>query len=126
MDKKLKPFLTNKGCFSEDQISIGANDEPVTDAKILPELFNEHCINKVEKSSGTKLSSSGDSANPVLDETTVGKIIDTYRDRPSVIAINSSVTQKSKFNLLHATTQDINKIINSLSSGNTACLTVFQ
>ena len=28
-----KPFLTNKGCFSEDQISIKVNDELVTDAK---------------------------------------------------------------------------------------------
>ena len=60
--------------------------------KILTELFNEHCINKVEKSSGTKPSSSGDSTNPVPHETTVGKIIDTYRDHPSVIAIKSSRT----------------------------------
>ena len=58
----------------------------------------------------------GDSANPLLDETTVRKIIDTYRDQPSVITIESSVTQNSKFNLPHANTQDINKIINWLSS----------
>ena len=31
---------------------------------------------------------------------------------PSVAPIKSSVTQNSKFNLPHATTQDINKIIN--------------
>ena len=85
-----KAFLTNKGCFSEDQISIKVNDELVTDAKILTELFNKHCINKAEKSSGTKPSSSGDTANPVPHETTVGKIIDTYRDHPRVIAIKSS------------------------------------
>ena len=50
-------------------------------------IFNEHDINIVEKSSGTKPSSLGDSANPSLDETNVGKIIDNYRDHPSVIAI---------------------------------------
>ena len=33
--KKLKPFLTNKGCFSEGQISIEINDELVSDEKIL-------------------------------------------------------------------------------------------
>ena len=42
--KKVKPFLTNKGSFPEDQISIEINDELVTDAKIFTELFNEHCI----------------------------------------------------------------------------------
>ena len=32
---KLKPFLTNKGCFSEEKISIEVNDELVSDEKIL-------------------------------------------------------------------------------------------
>ena len=52
-----------------------------------------------------------------LDEATIGKIIDTCQYHSSVIAIKASYTQNSKFNLPHATTQDINKIINSLSSG---------
>ena len=50
--KKLKSFLTNKGCFSEDQISIEVNDELVSGEKILTEIFDEHYINIVEKSSG--------------------------------------------------------------------------
>ena len=104
--------------MSEDQISIKVNDELVSDKKILTEIFNEYFINIAEKFSGTKPSSLGDSANPLPDEATVGKIIDTYRDHPSVIAVKSSVAQHSKFNLPHATTQDINKIINSLSSDN--------
>ena len=47
----------------------------------------------------------------------VGKIIDTERDYPSVMAIKMSVTQNTKFKLPHATTQDMNKFINSLRSG---------
>ena len=114
--KKIKPFLTNKGCFSEDKISIEVNDELASDEKILTKIFNRHYISIVEKSSGTKPSSLGDFANVLLDEFTVGKIIDTYRNCPSVVVIKSSVTQNSKFNLPNATTQDINKVINSLSS----------
>ena len=57
--KKLKSFLTNKGCFSEVQISIEVNDELVSDEKIFPEIFNQHYINIVQKSSGTKPSSLG-------------------------------------------------------------------
>ena len=48
-------------------------------------------INKVEESSGSKPSSSGDFANPLLDETPVRKIVDTYRDHPSVIAVKSEL-----------------------------------
>ena len=71
----MKPFLTNKRCFSEDQISIEINDELVSVKTILTEIFHEHYINIVEKSSGTKPSSLGDFANSLLDETTLGKII---------------------------------------------------
>ena len=83
--------------------------------KFLQEFLTS-IINILEKSSGTKPCSLGDSTNPLLDETTVEKIIDTYRDHPSAVAIKSSVTQNSKFNLPHASTQEINKIINLLSS----------
>ena len=47
----------------------------------------------------------------------MGKIINTYRDYPKVIAIKSSVTHNSKFNLPHSTNKEIDKIINLLSSG---------
>ena len=33
--KKLKSFLTNKGCLPEDQINNEANDELVSDEKVL-------------------------------------------------------------------------------------------
>ena len=67
--------------------------------KILSDIFNKHYVKVVEKSSGTKPSSLGDSRNLLLDETMIGKVIDTYRDHPGVITIKSSVTQKSMFSL---------------------------
>ena len=70
----------------------------------------------VKTYSGTEPSLLWTSENSLLDKTTVGKIIDNYRDHPSVIAAKLSVTQNSRFNLPQATTQDINKIINSLTS----------
>ena len=39
--KKLKPFLTNKECFSEDQINIEINDELVRNEKILREILKK-------------------------------------------------------------------------------------
>ena len=84
-----------KDAFSEVQISIEVNDELVSDKKIFTKIFNEHYIDIVEKSSGTKPSSLGNSANPLLDRTMVGKVIDTYQDHPSVMAIKSSVTPRT-------------------------------
>ena len=102
--------------FFQGQISIEVNDQLVSHEQVPTEILNERYINIVEKSSGSKPSSLGDSANALLDETTEEKIIDAYQDRTSAVAIKSSVTQNSQFNLLQATTQDIDKIINSLSS----------
>ena len=98
------------------RVNVEVSDELVSDEKILTEVFNKHYIKIIEKSSDTKPFSLGDSTNPLFDKTTVGKIIDTYRNHPSVITIKSSVTQNIKFDLPHATTHEINKIINSLSS----------
>ena len=102
--------------FFQGQISIEVNDQLVSHEQVPTEILNERYINIVEKSSGSKPSSLGDSANALLDETTEEKIIDAYQDHTSAVAIKSSVTQNSQFNLLQATTQDIDKIINSLSS----------
>ena len=45
-----------------------------------------------------------------------GKVIDAYRNHLSVVAIKSSLTKNSKFNLRHAITLDIYKIINLFNS----------
>ena len=74
----------------------------------------------MEKSPDTKPFLLGHSANPLLDETTVEKIIDINQNNPSVTPIKWSVTQNSKFNLPDATTQDIDKIIDSLNPEKTA------
>ena len=114
----LKPFLTNKGSFSEDQLSIEISNQLVTDEKTLADTFNEHYINIVEKSSGQKPTSLGDSSNPLHDKETEEKIIETYSNHPSVIAIKSSIkhdTRDNVSNLPHPSTKDINNIIKSLN-----------
>ena len=58
-----KPFLTNKGCISDDFISIEKDGELISNEKELVEIFNENYINIVEKSSGKKPSSLGNCLN---------------------------------------------------------------
>ena len=50
--KTVKPFLTNKGCITNDCISIEKDEDIVRDEKVLLELFDENYINIVEISFG--------------------------------------------------------------------------
>ena len=62
--------LTIKG---GNLISMKAKDE-IREEKILVEMFNNHYINIVEKSSGSALKSIGNPSNPDHDKCAVQKI----------------------------------------------------
>ena len=48
----MKPFLTNKGGLSRNDILLVKDDKIITEDRELAETFNVHYINIVEKSSG--------------------------------------------------------------------------
>ena len=73
--KTVKPFLTNKGCMTNDCINIKKDGDIVRDDKVFVELFNENCINIVEISSENKPSSLGNCDDSAQDDATVDKII---------------------------------------------------
>ena len=112
----VKPFLTNKGCISDDFISIEKDGELISNEKELVEIFNENYINIVEKSSGKKPSSLGNCLNASEDEKTVIEIISAYSKHPSIQKIKSSFDFNSKFELPKPTASDINKTIKSLDT----------
>ena len=59
--RAVKPFLTNNGCIPNDFIDLKNEGNLICNEQELAELFNEHYINIVEKSSGKKLWSLGNS-----------------------------------------------------------------
>ena len=67
----VKPFLTNNGCISNNFISIENEGNPICNEQELVELFNEHYINIVEKSSDKKPLSLRNSSDASQDEMTV-------------------------------------------------------
>ena len=115
----VKPFLTNKGCISDDFISIEKDGQLISNEKELVEIFNENYINTVEKSSGRKPSSLGNCLNASEDEKTVIEIISAYSKYPSIQKIKSSFDFNSKFELPKPTASDINKIIKSFDTNKT-------
>ena len=112
----VKPFLTNKGCISNDFISIEKDGELISNEKELVELFNGNFINIVENTSGTKPSSLGNCSNKSCHKMTVKEIISVYSSHPSIKRIQQFFIADKNFDLPKANVSDINKIIKSLNT----------
>ena len=110
----VKPFISNKGTLSNDNIiiesadditlkvkngdlfSIKAKDE-IRDEHILVEMFNNHYINIAEKSSGIPPNSIGNPMDPKQDKNTVEKIIQHYKNHPSMKKIKNNFLNLKPF-----------------------------
>ena len=113
--KTVKPFLTNKGCMTNDCINIEKDRDIVRDKKMLVKLFNENYINIVEISSGNQPSSLGNCEDSAQDDATVGKFISKCSSHPSVQKIKREFSIDKEFELPYASAKDINQIIKSLN-----------
>ena len=88
--KIIKPFLTNKGFLSGNQITLIENDEVITEEKILAEKYKNHYTNIVERSFGvrpTKLNLVNNSLNE--NESVTDPITCHFRNHPNVTEIKS-------------------------------------
>ena len=112
----VKPFLTNKGFLTDDNISIKVNDDLVTDKTKLANLFNLHYINIVKNTSGVPPVIQGNPNNPNEDNTTVKNIIKQYENHSSIINIKNHIDPSSTiFDISTAKTEHINKIIKNIN-----------
>ena len=127
----VEPFISNKGTLSNgniiiesadditlkvkngDLVSIKAKDE-IRDEHILVEMFNNHYINIAEKSSGIAPNSIGNPMDPKQDKNTVEKIIQHYKNHPSVKKTKNNFLNSKPFDFPEPTVKDINTIIKSL------------
>ena len=126
----VKPFISTKGTLSNDNIIEAPNDTTLTikrdnivsikakdeirDEKILVEIFNNHYINIVEKSSGFAPKSIGNPSVPDHDKCTVQNI-QCYKNYPSIIKIKEIFKNLTQFDFPKPTVEDISLIIKSLN-----------
>ena len=68
-------------------------------------------INIVEKSSGKKLLSSGNSSDASQDVMTIKEVISVYSNHPSIRKIKNLCVPENKCDLLYASSSSINRII---------------
>ena len=85
--KLVKPFLTNKGGLSGNDILLVKDDKTITKDDELAETFNDHYINIVEKSSGKRPQSLADTNKQARDRDIVKLILEKYANHPSILAI---------------------------------------
>ena len=111
----VKLFLTNKGFLTNDNIVIKNNDEIITNKNEIVELFNSHYVNIVEKTSGFPPETEGNPEVQENDAATVKSIIDKYQNHSSILNIKNNIKTDKTFDIPHATTEQINKIIKNLN-----------
>ena len=83
------------------------------------ELSNEHCINIEEKSSGKKHLSLGNSSDAFQDKRKVKELISIDNNHRSIPKIKMLCVPENIFDLSHARTSEINKIIKPLNVNET-------
>ena len=83
----VKSFLSNKGGLSDSNITLVKGEKMITDDAELTEVFNDHYINIVQKSSGKKPTSVAENYGMKDDREAVTKILAKHKNHPSVLAI---------------------------------------
>ena len=83
----VKPFLSNKGGLSDSNITLVKGEKMITDDAELTEVFNDHYVDIVQKSSCKKPSSMAENYGIKDDREAVKKILAEHKNHPSVLAI---------------------------------------
>ena len=110
----VKPFLSNKGGLVGDDISLVHNNQIVTDDSELTEIFNNHYINIVEKTSGQKPCNISDTVKYDYDRLLVRLILEKYKDHPSVLAIREGSNTSNSFSFHEVQHHEVWALLRSL------------
>ncbi len=110
----VKPFLSNKGGLEGDDISLVHNNQIVTDDYQLTEIFNNHYINIVEKTSGQKPFNIADTVETDDDGQLVRLILDKYKNHPSVLAIKEGNDISDPFSFHEVQPHEVWALLKSL------------
>ena len=121
----VKPFLTNKGVFGTDFISIKKENQFIENEVELVELFNSHYINIVENMTGIHPTINPLYDYPENDVYSVRNIIKQFENHPSIIEIKKNVNITEKFELKEAKVSEIYNLLKSINTKKQLDLTIF-
>ena len=85
----IKPFLTNKSSHTQNNIILVENRNAITKESELVNIFNDHYVNIVEKSSGNKPIALSNSV--IVQDSTIDKILQYHNTHPSIANIRVNI-----------------------------------
>ena len=110
----IRPFLTNKGMITSNEISLKQGDDVINNEGKVAELLNYAYINVVENAAGKKPPSVLDKDN-VTFSTAINTILEEYKYHPSVLNIKKHSDQAKCFSFSEVTTTDVLKLIKRIN-----------
>ena len=112
----VKPFLTNKGVFGTDFISIKKDYQFIYNGIELAEMFNSYYINIVENMTGTPPDTSPLYNLQKNGVYCVKQIIKKFESHPSIVDIKKNINIVKKFARKEWTVSDINTLLKSANT----------
>ena len=86
-----KSFFTNRGIIANDSITLEENGVLKNDPKERVEVFNNFYVYTLETTSGKRPYSIDNPYSPSQDRATVTKIVESYKNHPSVVKIKGNI-----------------------------------
>ena len=93
--KLIKPFLINKGFLENAEIILTEKDKIVTEEKELTRIFNDHYINIVERTCGTKPTNIAKEQEIEDNTKSVEVICESFANRERIKSIKENNSKKS-------------------------------
>ena len=120
----VKPFLTNKGVFGTDFISIKKDNQFIDNEIELVEMFNSHHIKIVENMTRIPPDISPLYDLQENDVYCVRQIVKKFESHPSLVEVKKSINIVEKFSIKEATVSDINTLLKSVNTKKQLDLTI--
>ncbi len=92
--KLLKPYMTNKGALSSDDIILFENGEFVNEDSKLSDIFVDFYTNIVEHTTGNPPKDISSSTGGESTDTIITRIIESYKNHPSIAKIREKSVNK--------------------------------
>ena len=112
----IKPFLTNKGHLNHQGIMIFDGKKIITNETELVEVFNNHYINIVEKSSGIKSRHVARDNNIENKRIAIQVIKKYFENHPSIKQIQENFQHKHIPSIPYTTTEEVKKLLKEVNA----------
>ena len=85
-----KAFLTNKSCYTQNDIMLIDNGKVIVEESDPVEKFNDHYINIAEKSSGQKPCNFVFGKNSLQDDVVINEIVQRHSNHLSILKVKEN------------------------------------